>query len=134
MIEEEAVFTDPDVRQYRTKIARLESDFSKLASGLAVTGFEMADRKKWSPYAEGISQEERENRLENLQEMLVREKTTFEQYYPEYALPEGAGIGMVGGGEETDTGYPTPETEEDFAELPDGTLYIDPDDGQVYRK
>lgn len=119
MIEENAVYTDPDVRRYRTKIARLESDFSKLASGLAVTGFEMTDRKRWSPYAEGISQKEREGRLGNLRELLGREKSTFEQYYPEYTLQEGSTGGMVQEG-----GADPEESEEpDYANMSEEELF-----------
>ena len=124
--EEDIVYTDPDVRKYRTKIGRLEGDLSKLASGLAVTGFEMQDRKRWSPFAEGISQEERQNRLLNIDELLEREIGTFEAYYPEFTMPEMESA-------EEDQVY-EPQTDEDYAAIPSGAIFVDPDDGKTYRK
>lgn len=81
MIEEEIAFPDREVRSYRTKSAKFESDYSKLMAGLNVTGFEMEDRKKWSPYAQGISQTERQQRYDNLKQELIGEKSIFEELY-----------------------------------------------------
>lgn len=81
LAQEKLIYTDPAVKQYREKVADIESEFSKLMSGLAVSGFEMKDRKKWSPYAEGVSQETRSRRLENLAEKLNIQKGLKEQTY-----------------------------------------------------
>lgn len=51
----------------KTRGARLESDLSKLAAGLSLTGFEIEQRNRWSPFAAGISQAESQRRLENIE-------------------------------------------------------------------
>lgn len=80
-VQSEYVFNDPQVKQTREKLAFLESEFSKLMSGLAVTGFEMKDRQKWSPYATGISLDDRKRRVGNLNDALRRNIKTQEQTY-----------------------------------------------------
>jgi hypothetical protein len=70
-----------EARQYFSRLSRLESELSKLASGLAVTGFEMKDRQKWSPNAPGISDAERQRRLDNLDKDLFSEISAFENLY-----------------------------------------------------
>jgi hypothetical protein len=89
-MNENTVYTDESVRDYRTQIAKIESDFSKMMSGMAVTIYEMSDRKKWSPYAEGISQQERESRMANLKDILEEEQDFFEGYYPAFAGQENS--------------------------------------------
>jgi hypothetical protein len=88
ILEEKLVDTSDKGRRYITKVAKLESDLSKIASGLAVSGYEMADRKKWSPNAEGLTQEERQRRLDNVHGDLLGEVEAFEQYYPEYGIQQ----------------------------------------------
>lgn len=73
-------------KTYKTKLARLESKLSQLASGMAVTGYEMKDRQKWSPNAPGISGAERQRRVANVRRDLLSEQEAFEQYYPDYAV------------------------------------------------
>lgn len=63
----ERLMYDPKDLKLRAGLARYESDLSKLAAGLAVTGFEMADRKKWSPFAPGLNAKQVQDRLSNLQ-------------------------------------------------------------------
>lgn len=89
---EETAFKDEDVRQYRTRVARLESRLSQLASGLAVTGFEMSDRQRWSPHAPGVSDDERKRRIENIKKDLLSEVDVYEQMYPDYKVNEGIKI------------------------------------------
>jgi hypothetical protein len=74
----ERFFYDPKDLKLRTSLARYEADLSKLAAGLAVTGFEMSDRKKWSPFAPGLSADQVQDRLDNLN------KTLISQYYQAY--------------------------------------------------
>ena len=81
LASENMVYTDPNVRNYRTKLAKLEGDYSRMMSGLAVTGYEMTDRKRWSPYAEGISEQERASRIENLQDAARRRQLIFENTF-----------------------------------------------------
>lgn len=88
LTSENVVYTDPDVRSYRTKLAKLEGDYSRLMSGLAVTGYEMQDRKRWSPYAEGISEQERRSRLDNLQAGTERQQGIFEEFYGVTTTPQ----------------------------------------------
>lgn len=83
---EDKMYSSEGVHTYRTKVARLESKLSQLASGLAVTGYEMSDRQKWSPNAAGITDAERERRLENVNNDLFSQSQKFEQYYPDYVL------------------------------------------------
>lgn len=86
-LEENVVYTDAEQRDYRVAVAKIESDFSRMMSGLAVSGFEMADRKNWSPYAEGISQASRQQRLDNLQMQTRDEIGLYNDMYPQAALP-----------------------------------------------
>jgi len=93
---EEAFYSDPTTRKYMSRLARLESRLSQLASGLAVTGFEMSDRQKWSPNAPGISDAERAKRLSNINKDLISEVSTFNEYYPSYAIPDPDEFRMTG--------------------------------------
>lgn len=95
-LAEERVFSNPDVQRYRTRVARLESKLSQLASGLAVTGYEMKDRQKWSPNAPGISQEERQRRIENVQRDIEEGRNVYERMYPDYTIPPDEGQGRRG--------------------------------------
>lgn len=56
-----------DQLSLKTRGARLESDLSNLAAGLSLTGFEIEQRNRWSPFAAGISQKESQRRLENIE-------------------------------------------------------------------
>jgi hypothetical protein len=53
----------------RTRGARLESDLSKLAAGLSLTGFELGERERWSPFAPGITRQESQRRLHNVEQV-----------------------------------------------------------------
>ncbi len=75
-IVEEAYYDDPKVREWQSKGTRLTSRVSQLASGMAVTGYEMKDRDKWSPWARGISLTERKTRLNNLETDFKRQQGT----------------------------------------------------------
>lgn len=63
---QEGMFS-PAQLSVKTRGARFESDLSKLAAGLSLTGFEIEQRNRWSPLAPGISQAESERRLENIE-------------------------------------------------------------------
>ena len=80
-VQDEFLYDDPQVKNYRAKIADVESEFSRLMSGLAVTGFEMTDRQKWSPFASGIGQDTRNARLKNLQDKLSGQQDLSEKTY-----------------------------------------------------
>ncbi len=99
LLQDSVIYTDPTVKKYRENVADIESEFSKLMSGLAVSGFEMKDRKKWSPYAEGVSQATRSRRLQNLNDKLGIQIGLKEQTYD---FGEGGGI--------SDGGITTEET------------------------
>ena len=85
--DREILYPDPAVRGYRERVAKIESDFSKLASGLAVSKFEMEDRKNWSPYAGGLSVEDQQRRMERLRELQQQARGTYELMYPDYTIP-----------------------------------------------
>ena len=63
---QEQMFT-PKQLAVKSRANRFEQNLSNLAAGLALTGFELEQRNKWSPFAAGISQEESKRRLENIE-------------------------------------------------------------------
>ena len=85
-LEDNLVYNDPEVLKYRIKLAKVEGDYSKLMSGLAVSGHEMENRKTWSPYAEGIDQRNRQLRIENLHDAVREEIGLFDTVYPQMAI------------------------------------------------
>lgn len=62
----EKMYSD-DQLSLQTRGARFEQNLSNLAAGMALTGYEIEQRDRWSPFAVGISQEEAERRLLNVQ-------------------------------------------------------------------
>ena len=46
----------------------------------------------------------------------------------------GGGGGQAAPAQQAQGGPPMPKTDAEFAALPSGTKYIDPDDGKTYRK
>jgi hypothetical protein len=80
---EEHVYKDKDVRNFMSRGAKLESDFSKLMAGLNLTQFEIIDRQKWSPFANGISQDARKDRMVDLKKILVEQTDIFNSVYGE---------------------------------------------------
>lgn len=50
----------------RARGNRFEQNLSNLAAGLALTGYEIAERQKWSPFAPGINRSESLKRLDNV--------------------------------------------------------------------
>lgn len=57
----------PEQLSIKTRGARYEQNLSNLAAGLALTGYEIEQRDRWSPFATGISQDESKRRLENIE-------------------------------------------------------------------
>jgi hypothetical protein len=57
----------PEQQRVRSRGARFEQNLSNLAAGLALTGYELEQRNRWSPFASGINQEEAQRRLANIQ-------------------------------------------------------------------
>lgn len=90
---------DAPVRQYLTNLSFMENEISRMMSGLAVTGFEMAARQAWSPGAPGISQEERQNRLDSIENIFQNRYGDLSKLYPRFARRYE---GTIGG---SDTGY-----------------------------
>ena len=80
---EKQVYKDKDVRNFMSRGAKLESDFSKLMAGLNLTQFEIIDRQKWSPFANGISQDARKDRMVDLKKILVEQTNIFNSVYGE---------------------------------------------------
>lgn len=79
--DDNVMYDTKEAQAYKTRLSRLESKLSQLASGMAVTGFEMKDRQKWSPNAEGITDEERIRRMKNLDRDIFSQVESFEQMY-----------------------------------------------------
>lgn len=65
-VAEEQMFT-PEQLAVKSRGRRFEQNLSNLAAGMALTGYELEQREKWSPFASGISQAEAKRRLTNLQ-------------------------------------------------------------------
>ena len=78
---EELIYKDPKVRDFMSRGAKLESDFSKLMAGLNLTQFEIIDRQKWSPFANGISQDARKARMGDLKKLLTEQTDIFDELY-----------------------------------------------------
>ncbi len=57
----------PDQLSVKTRGANFEQNLSNLAAGLSLTGFEIKQRDRWSPFVTGISQSEAQRRLENIE-------------------------------------------------------------------
>jgi hypothetical protein len=62
----EGVFS-PEQLSLKSRGDRYEQNLSNLAAGLALTGYELEQRDRWSPFARGISQKESQRRLENIE-------------------------------------------------------------------
>jgi len=82
LARENLVYTDPKAREYLAAGNRLTQRLSNLAAGLTVTGYEMKARDTWSPFAVGISQEERQIRLNNIGKDLFGKVELQRQLYP----------------------------------------------------
>jgi len=80
---EDKMYSSPEVKSYVTRLNRVESKLSQLAAGLNVTGYEMKDRQRWSPNAPGITDEERQLRLNNIERDLFGDISLYEEMYPE---------------------------------------------------
>lgn len=65
-VAQEGMFS-PEQQSVRSRGARFEQNLSNLAAGMALTGYELEQRNRWSPFASGINQEEAKRRLENIQ-------------------------------------------------------------------
>lgn len=66
-----SILYDEKENMWRSDADRFDQDVSNLAAGLAVTGFELANKQKWSPRAPGISREESLNRWENIRKTFL---------------------------------------------------------------
>jgi len=66
VLADKFVYPDKGVQTYLAQGDRMTQRLSNLAAGLALTGFEIEERDKWSPFAPGLVQEQRQLRLNNL--------------------------------------------------------------------
>jgi hypothetical protein len=55
---------DRDQKKWRADANRMDQDLSALAAGMALTGFEIENKQKWSPMAPGISEQDAQDRWE----------------------------------------------------------------------
>ena len=85
---ENKMYTSAEAKDYMSGLARLESTFSEMISGKAVSGFEMKDRQKWSINAPGIDDAERQRRVKRMLAEVKNQTAKYEEYYPGYALDE----------------------------------------------
>ena len=56
----------PEQVDWLAKGRRMEQELTRIESGMQVTGFELENLKKWSPWASGLTNRERTKRLENV--------------------------------------------------------------------
>jgi hypothetical protein len=80
-IAENITHTDPNVRRYLTQGAKIENEFSRAMSGLAVTVFENSLRENWSPFVKGISQAERLRRMQDMGHELEKAQAAHEAVF-----------------------------------------------------
>jgi hypothetical protein len=103
-IGEEWAYSDAE-GVHRAKAARWESELSKIAAGLNVTGFEMTDRQKWSPFAPGLSADEAARRWQVLSGTLGQEAAAMRRQpaprneTPTYAPSQNTEVKRIGGKE-----------------------------------
>ena len=64
---------NPESMRWLERGRQAESDIIRLASGLAVTGFELENVKKWSPWAGNLTKAQRTDRIRNIYNKLGRE-------------------------------------------------------------
>lgn len=64
---------DPAILAFMAAGQEFENTLSRAFSGLAVTGYEMNARKSWSPFAPGITNAERRERMANIKRRLQNE-------------------------------------------------------------
>jgi len=104
-----------------------EQDIIRLASGLAVTGFELENVKKWSPWASGLTNRERTKRLETIHNAFGRKsasvmnrpwedvefptEATKSPQYLRSEIPEGTRV------------IKDPETGQSIGVTPDGRMF-----------
>ena len=81
LVAEHFSHTDPNVRIYLTQGAKIENEFSRAMSGLAVTVFENSLRENWSPFVKGISQAERQRRMQDMSHELYKAQAAHEAVF-----------------------------------------------------
>lgn len=93
-------------RALRGDAAMFENDLSNLAAGLSLTGFEIGERNKWSPFVPGISKETAQARLAAIEAKFRDRARTFR------GQPPGA----------SNANSSTPAATEEWVRGPDGRL------------
>lgn len=83
-----ALYDDATLNYLATE-DRVTSTLTKLASGLAVSGFELKDREKWSPSAAGITGEQRDSRRNIIRSEFARAIHNYNLQYPDFAVQTG---------------------------------------------
>jgi hypothetical protein len=86
-----------DPESWRADADSFDQDVSNLAAGLAVTGFELENKQKWSPRAPGISAQEAKNRFDNMNDKFKRRAAALmgeADYYKQVAGPDPAEGGL----------------------------------------
>lgn len=117
----------PEQVDWLSKGRRTEQELTRIESGMQVTGFELENLKKWSPWASGLSNRERIKRLENVHNAFGRkaasimdkpwkdiEYTTEATKNPPYLrseIPEGTRV------------IKDPETGQSIGVSPDGRMF-----------
>ena len=114
IVREEIIFDDPEVQKYHDMVSFLDNEYSRLMSGLAVTGYEMDAKQRWSPFAPGISQDVRNSRLQNLRKMLEHGAQITRASFPHWKTAQAVDAGFDIGGrkgwsaEEIQQGFKNP--------------------------
>lgn len=72
---EEKAYT-PEQREQRVRGAQVEGQISKILAGLNLTGFELIERKRWSPFTPGVGTEQSKERMEILRTTFLNEVNT----------------------------------------------------------
>lgn len=90
-LAKEISYRSDNVKDYKSRSELITSDLSKLAAGLALSGFEIGERQKWDPSAPGISLAEKNRRWSNIQRKFGGKIDAFDQYYPSFTMDKKYG-------------------------------------------
>lgn len=91
---ENAAYT-PAQQYQRARSSQLESSISKLMAGLALTGFELGERKKWSPFAPGLTDAQSKQRLGIINEIFREKIATTEAQFAQPDQNGGDGLSQT---------------------------------------
>lgn len=122
-------FTDIDNLQNMLQVQGLQVMRDASKTGGAVGSVTEREWPKLSARFGNLNRRQDEKAFLNQLTQIEKDFRESKQRIADTYLKEYGGIGDSSSGS-----IPTPQTPEDFAAIPSGSIYIDPDDGKQYRK